>query len=223
MAYGPGPTALPAILGPGGALGALGAFFSVVIIDVVLAGDNAVVVGMAAAQLEKRQRRRAILWGIAIATVLRILLAVVALQLLAIIGLTLAGGILLLWVAWKLYRDLGKHGRGAPHGAAAAPARFGQALLRIVLADLSMSLDNVLAVAGTARGHILVLAAGLTLSVALMGVASEIAARLMARHRWIAWIGLAIVTFVALRMIYEGSTEVASRLSGFAPSKNWLL
>lgn len=214
---------MPAILGPGGELGALGAFLSVVIIDIVLAGDNAVVVGMAAARLEKRQRRRAIFWGIAIATVLRILLAVVALQLLAIIGLTLAGGILLLWVAWKLYRDLGKRGPNVPHGAAASPVRFGQALLRIVLADLSMSLDNVLAVAGTARGHILVLAAGLTLSVALMGIASEITARLMARHRWIAWIGLAIVTFVALRMIYEGSTEVASRLSDFALSKNWLL
>lgn len=214
---------MPAILGPGGELGALGAFLSVVIIDIVLAGDNAVVVGMAAARLEKRQRRRAIFWGIAIATVLRILLAVVALQLLAIIGLTLAGGILLLWVAWKLYRDLGKRGSNVPHGATASPVHFGQALLRIVLADLSMSLDNVLAVAGTARGHILVLAAGLTLSVALMGIASEITARLVARHRWIAWIGLAIVTFVALRMIYEGSTEVASRLSDFAPSKNWLL
>lgn len=214
---------MPAILGPGGALGALGAFLSVVIIDVVLAGDNAVVVGMAAAQLEKRQRRHAILWGIAIATVLRILLALVALQLLAIIGLTLAGGILLLWVAWKLYRDLGKHGRAGPHAAAAGPVHFSQALLRIVLADLSMSLDNVLAVAGTARGHILVLAAGLTLSVALMGIASEITARLMARHRWIAWIGLAIVAFVALRMIYEGSTEVASRLSGAGLSTNWVL
>jgi YjbE family integral membrane protein len=203
-----------AILSPGGELGALGAFFSVVIIDVVLAGDNAVVVGMAAAQLEKRQRRRAILWGIAIATVLRIALAAVALQLLAVIGLTLAGGILLLWVAWKLYRDLAKRHDHASAGAAPAPVGFGSALLRIVLADLSMSLDNVLAVAGTARGHIFVLVAGLILSVALMGIASEITARLIARHRWVAWIGLAIVAFVALRMIYDGSTEVASRLSG---------
>ncbi|HEY3917503.1 MAG TPA: TerC family protein [Stellaceae bacterium] len=211
------------ILDPGGALGALGAFFSVVIIDVVLAGDNAVVVGLAAARLDPSQRRRAIVWGILIATVLRIGLATIALQLLAIIGLTLAGGILLLWVAWKLYRDL-----AAGHGVAtldgqSAPSGFRQALLRIVLADLSMSLDNVLAVAGTARGHFWVLAGGLTLSVALMGVASELTGRLIARHRWIAWIGLAIVAFVALRMIYEGSTEVASRLSGLGLSRNWVL
>jgi YjbE family integral membrane protein len=213
---------MPAILSPGGELGALGAFLSVVIIDVVLAGDNAVVVGMVAAQLEKRQRRRAILWGIAIATVLRIALAVVALQLLAVIGLTLAGGILLLWVAWKLYRDLAKHDDRAA-ATAPAPVGFSRALLRIVLADLSMSLDNVLAVAGTARGHMFVLVAGLILSVALMGIASEITARLVARHRWIAWIGLAIVIFVALRMVYDGSTEVASRLSGLGLSTNWVL
>jgi len=213
---------LPAILGPGGEFSALGAFLSVVVIDIVLAGDNAVVVGTAAAHLEKRRRRKAIFWGTVIATVLRIALAAVALQLLAIIGLTLAGGILLLWVAWKLYRDLATH-RPVQSGVAAAPAGFGQSLLRIVLADLSMSLDNVLAVAGTARGHMIVLAAGLTLSVALMGIASEVTARLVARQRWIAWIGLAIVTFVALRMIYDGSTEVASRLSALGLSTNWVL
>lgn len=215
---------MPAILGPGGELGALGAFFSVVIIDVVLAGDNAVVVGMAAAQLDKRQRHRAILWGIAIATALRIALASIALQLLAIIGLTLAGGILLLWVAWKLYRDLaGRRDDATTTIATPAAPGFASALLRIVIADLSMSLDNVLAVAGTARGHIWVLVGGLTLSVALMGLASELTARLVARHRWLAWLGLAIVTVVALRMIYEGSTEVATRLSGFGLSKNWVL
>lgn len=207
----------------GGALGALGAFLSVVVIDVVLAGDNAVVVGMAAAQLDGRQRRRAIVWGILIATVLRIALATIALQLLAIIGLTLAGGILLLWIAWKLYRDLAVPPDAATSAAGPAPNRFSQALLRIVLADVSMSLDNVLAVAGTARGHFWVLAGGLTLSVALMGAAAELTGRLIARHRWIAWIGLAIVAFVALRMIYEGSTEVASRLSGLGLSRNWVL
>ena len=214
---------MSAILGPGGELGALGAFLSVVVIDVVLAGDNAVVVGMAAAHLGKRQRRKAIFWGIAIATVLRIGLAMIALQLLAIIGLTLAGGILLLWVAWKLYRDLAARRHVSSGDNASAPTRFGQSLLRIVLADLSMSLDNVLAVAGTARGHMIVLAAGLVLSVALMGIASELTARLIARHRWIAWIGLAIVTFVALRMVYDGSTEVASRLSALGLSTNWVL
>jgi YjbE family integral membrane protein len=213
---------MPTILSPGGELSALGAFLSVVVIDIVLAGDNAVVVGMAAAQLERRQRHRAIFWGIAIATALRIALAVVAVQLLAIIGLTLAGGVLLLWVAWKLYRELA--GRGEEAAAVKpAPPRFGAALSRIVLADVSMSLDNVLAVAGTARGHIWVLAAGLTLSVALMGLASEVTARLVARHRWVAWLGLAIVTFVAVRMIYDGSTEVATRLSGFGLSRNWVL
>jgi YjbE family integral membrane protein len=214
---------MPTILSPGGELGALGAFLSVVVIDIVLAGDNAVVVGMAAAHLEKRQRRRAIAWGIVVATALRIALSVIALDLLAIVGLTLAGGILLLWVAWKLYRDLSGHSGKASQGANPAPVSFRQALLRIVLADVSMSLDNVLAVAGTARGHVWVLAGGLTLSVALMGVASELTGRLIARHRWIAWFGLAIVTFVALRMIYDGSTEVATRLSGLGLSTNWVL
>lgn len=214
---------MPAILSPGGELGALGAFFSVVIIDVVLAGDNAVVVGMAAAHLEKRQRRRAIFWGVVVATILRIGLAVIAIDLLAIIGLTLAGGLLLLWVAWKLYRDLAGKSDKPAHGKKPAPVSFRHALIRIVLADVSMSLDNVLAVAGTARNHMLVLVAGLTLSVALMGIASEITGRLIARYRWIAWIGLAIVAGVAIRMIYEGSTEVVTRLSIAGLSKNWLL
>ena len=214
---------MPAILSSGGELGALGAFLSVVIIDIVLAGDNAVVVGMAAAHLPKRQRRRAIFWGIVVATVLRIGLALVAVDLLAIVGLTLAGGFLLLWVAWKLFRDLAGESDKPAHGEKAPPVSFRQALWRIVLADVSMSLDNVLAVAGTARNHIWVLVGGLTLSVALMGVASEITGRLIARYRWIAWIGLAIVAFVALKMIYEGSTEVATRLTAAGLSTNWVL
>jgi YjbE family integral membrane protein len=214
---------MDAILSPGGELGALGAFLSVVIIDIVLAGDNAIVVGMAAAHLEKRQRRRAIVWGIVVATVLRICLALIAVDLLKIVGLTLAGGFLLLWVAWKLYRDLAGKSDKAAHEAKPAPDSFRQALIRIVLADVSMSLDNVLAVAGTARDHVWVLVAGLTLSVALMGVASEITGRLIARYRWIAWVGLAIVALVAVRMIYEGSTEVVTRLSGVGLSTNWVL
>jgi YjbE family integral membrane protein len=202
-------------------LGALGAFLSVVVIDVVLAGDNAIVVGMAASGFEPRRRRRIIIGGILAATVLRIALASVAVELLAVIGLTLAGGILLLWVAWKFYRDLnGAHG-AAPSASATPSKSFQQALCQVVLADLSMSLDNVLAVAGTARGHFWVLVSGLALSVALMGVASELMARLVARHRWIAWIGLAIVTIVALRMIYDGWTEVATWLaSAFGLSRN---
>jgi YjbE family integral membrane protein len=197
----------------------LGALLSVVIIDVVLAGDNAIVVGMAAAGLPVEQRRRVIMLGIAAATVLRILFAYFTAQLLVIIGLTLAGGVLLLWVSWKMYRELratrtrerllagGEECRPVRHKSAA------QALARIVLADVSMSLDNVLAVAGTARNHFWVLAFGLVLSVALMGVASNYIARLLERHFWISWVGLGIITFVALRMIWEGSTEVIQQTS----------
>ncbi len=192
-------------------LGSMSALLSVVIIDVVLAGDNAIVVGMAAAGLPRERRRWVILIGIGAATVLRIGLASVAVSLLAIIGLTLAGGVLLLWVAWKLFRELRQHQRSMACGAAlhGPPVKsFAQAVWQVVLADVSMSLDNVLAVAGTARDHFWVLAVGLLLSVALMGLASNLVARLLARYRWIAWIGLAIVTAVALRMIYDGSTEV---------------
>jgi YjbE family integral membrane protein len=187
---------------------ALGAFFSVIVIDLVLAGDNAVVVGMAAAGLPPREQRRVIAIGIAFATVLRIALALVTVQLLAIIGLTLAGGILLLWVAWKMYRELKPAGRVDGVAPPVKPRTFRQALFQVVLADVSMSLDNILAVAGTARDHIWVLVAGLVLSVALMGVASTIVARVLDRYHWIAWIGLAIVAFVALRMIYDGTQEV---------------
>jgi len=191
---------------------ALVALLSVVVIDVVLAGDNAVVVGMAAAGLPHKQQLRVIALGIAMATALRIGFALVTIQLLAIIGLTLAGGVLLLWVAWKMYRELQKtrrHVADAPSAAVKAKGkRFSQALMQVVLADVSMSLDNVLAVAGTARDHLWVLVLGLILSVALMGVASTMVARLLDRYPWVAWIGLAIVTIVALRMIYDGSTEV---------------
>jgi YjbE family integral membrane protein len=192
-------------------VGALGALLSVVIIDVVLAGDNAIVVGMAAAGLPAEQRRRVIVIGIAAATVLRITLATVATWLLAIIGLTLAGGVLLLWVAWKFYRELRpRHDAGASDGELRPPAvkTFRQAVVQITAADVSMSLDNVLAVAGTARDHFWVLALGLVLSVALMGLASNFIARLLARYHWIAWVGLGVITVVALRMIYEGSSEV---------------
>ncbi|MGH6984210.1 MAG: YjbE family putative metal transport protein [Stellaceae bacterium] len=190
--------------------GALGALVSVVLIDVVLAGDNAIVVGLATALVPREMRRKVLFAGIGAAAVLRILLALAAVDLLAIIGLTLAGGILLLWVAWKLYRDLAAR---TPHDAASTNHRrhsVGGAVTRIVIADLSMSLDNVLAVAGTARNHPWILAGGLLLSVALMAVASQLLAKLLERHRWIAWLGLAIVAYVALRMIYEGSIQVAA-------------
>lgn len=194
-----------------GILNQASALASVVIIDIVLAGDNAIVVGMAAATLPGQRRRRAIVGGIAAATVLRILFAVLAMRLLEVIGLRLAGGILLLWVAWKLYREL-RQVRLRRHDAErlVAAKTVRRAVTQIVIADLSMSLDNVIAVAGVARtqSEPWVLVAGLVLSVALMGVASNLIARLLARHPWIAWIGLAIVTFVALRMIWGGSAEI---------------
>jgi YjbE family integral membrane protein len=181
----------------------------VLMIDLVLAGDNAVVIGLAVARLPKAQQRRAILIGIGAATVIRIGLALVALQLLAVIGLTLAGGLLLLYVAWKSWREF----RRAPLASGPpAPARLREAVLRIIVADLSMSLDNVLAVAGAARNHPLLLAAGLVVSVGLMGFAANIVARLLARHRWLVWVGLAIVLYVALAMIYGGSMQVAAHL-----------
>jgi len=197
----------------------LGALLSVVIVDVVLAGDNAIVVGMAAAGLPVEKRRGVIVLGIAAATLMRILLAYFAVQVLAIIGMTLAGGVLLLWVSWKMYRDFRDMRIDAQSSAARGGCcdqirvrkSAGQALTQIVLADVSMSLDNVLAVTGIARDHFWLLAFGLVLSVALMGVASTYIARLLDRHFWISWVGLGIITFVALRMIWEGSTEVLSQ------------
>jgi YjbE family integral membrane protein len=191
------------------------AFIQVVVIDITLAGDNAIVVGMAAAGLAACDRRRAIMIGIVIATVLRIFFAVMASEFLAIIGLRLAGGLLLLWVAWKMLREiLGERQSVAAlaDGAAiVAGSRksMGQALLQIVVADVSMSFDNVLAVAGTARFHIWVLIAGLALSVALMGAASTLVARLLQRFQWIIWLGFGIVSYVALSMIFDGWREVA--------------
>lgn len=199
----------------------LGTLLSVVIIDVVLAGDNAIVVGMAAANLPLERRRRVIVLGIAAATILRILFAYFAVRLLAVIGLTLAGGVLLLWVCWKMYREICEtqtQGRADGAEAICCRSRAGlqrtrstEALTRIVLADVSMSLDNVLAVAGVARDHFWLLAFGLLLSVALMGVASTWIARLLDRHFWISWAGLGIITFVALHMIWEGSREILTQ------------
>jgi YjbE family integral membrane protein len=206
----------------------LGTLLSVVIIDVVLAGDNAIVVGMAANSLPVARRRRVIVLGIAAATLLRILFAYFAVQLLAVIGLTLAGGVLLLWVCWKMYREI-RETRAADHRATAEPECWRkrlpakrtsstEALTRIVLADVSMSLDNVLAVAGIARDHFWLLAFGLLLSVALMGVASTWIARLLDRHFWISWVGLGIITFVSLRMIWDGSTEILKQASALSLS-----
>jgi YjbE family integral membrane protein len=183
----------------------------VLLIDLVLAGDNAVVIGLAVKGLPPAQRRTAILAGIGGATVIRIGFALVAVKMLALIGLTLAGGILLLWVVWKSARELKKGGEG--HEAIPAAGRLSTAIWRIVVADISMSLDNVLAVAGAAHGHPAVLALGLLVSVALMGVAASLVARLMGRLPWLAWVGLAIVLYVSLSMIYQGSFQVWHRVT----------
>lgn len=189
-------------------LNELTALAQVVLIDVVLAGDNAVVVGLAVAGLPVVQRRRAILVGIGAAAVIRIVLAFVVLNLLQVIGLVLAGGLVLLWVCWRMFFEL-RGARTAEETRQSAPKSLGAAMLQITLADLSMSLDNVLAVAGAAREHPWVLAVGLALSVLLMGLAAGLLSRLLARWRWLAWVGLAIVVFVALRMIHDGSMQVA--------------
>jgi YjbE family integral membrane protein len=181
----------------------------VITIDVALAGDNAIVVGLAVAGLPPRQKRSAILLGIGGATVIRIAMGAIALKLLAIIGLLLAGGVLLLWVCWKMFREL----RRPHHQAAAIEGKtLSQAMLQIVLADVSMSLDNVLAVAGAAQDRLWVLVTGLLLSVGLMGLAAGLIARLLERYRWIAWIGLLIVLYVALTMIWHGGHEVAGAM-----------
>lgn len=203
---------------------ALTALLSVVLIDIALAGDNAIAVGMAAAGLPAHQRKRAIVIGVLAAALLRIIFAIFAVHLLKIIGLLLAGGILLLWVAWKLWRELREGAleeeREAqavlegeePSIAPPASKALGAAVIQIVAADVSMSLDNVIAVAGAARDHEIVLVFGLVLSVALMGLAASVIARLLKRYRWIAYIGLAIIVYVALRMIWDGSLSVLSVL-----------
>jgi len=197
------------------------ALLQVIAIDLVLAGDNAIVIGLAAAGLPADQRKRAILIGVIAATVLRIGFAAVTVKLLAIVGLLLAGGILLLWVCWKMYRELRTShadeleatealaNSGADSaGSTRARKTLGQAALQIVVADVSMSLDNVLAVAGAARDHFTVLIIGLALSIALMGLAASFIAKLLHRHRWIAYIGLLIILYVAVDMVYRGAMEV---------------
>jgi YjbE family integral membrane protein len=216
----------------------LAAFAQVILIDLVLAGDNAIVVGMAAAGLPPSQRNKVILLGIGAATVLRILFALGTSQLLTIIGLTFAGGILLLWVCWKFWRELEHQRRenkleklrqGEALSAedqrnldeseaalpGAAPAKtMGQAALQIILADVSMSLDNVLAVAGAAHEHPRVLVFGLVLSVALMGVAASVIAKLLKRYHWIAYVGLAVIFYVAGDMIWRGWAELEPLING---------
>ena len=196
---------------------AIAAFFEILVIDIVLAGDNAIVVGALAAGLPPEQRRKVIVIGVAAALVLRIAFALIVTQLLQIVGLILAGGLLLLWVAWKMWRELHHQGQsaGSPevHGdeqSGLRPAKsFAGAAWGVALADVSMSLDNVLAVAGAAQDHPQILVFGLILSVVLMGVAANFIARYIERYRWIAYVGLAVIVWVAGKMIWEGWHDVA--------------
>ncbi len=198
----------------------------IIVIDIVMSGDNAIIIGMAAAGLPPELRRRAIVYGIAGATVLRILFAATAFHLLAILGLTLAGGLLLAWVCWRMWRDLRNHsaarpkdaplsGDSATHKVPSAKTLRG-AMINIIIADVSMSLDNILAVAGAARDHLGMLVFGLILSIALMAVAATYIAGVLERHKWIAYVGLVIVAYVAGDMIWRGTDEIRALVLAFA-------
>ena len=197
--------------------GALAAFVQVLMIDLVLAGDNAIVVGALAAGLPPEQRKKVIVLGVVAALVLRIGFALVVSQLLQVVGLILAGGLLLLWVAWRMYREIRDAGEspGSPEivgdedSGISASKSFASAAWAVAIADVSMSLDNVLAVAGAAREHPGILIVGLVLSVALMGVAANVIAKYIERYRWIAYVGLAVILWVALKMIWDGYHNVA--------------
>jgi YjbE family integral membrane protein len=202
---------------------ALTAFFEILLIDIVLAGDNAIVVGALAAGLPADQRKKVIMIGVLAALVLRIVFALVVSQLLQVVGLVLAGGILLLWVAWRMYREIRHNGEshgsdevaGDEHSGLKPAKTFASAAWGVALADVSMSLDNVLAVAGAARDHPYVLVFGLVLSVILMGVAASLIARYIERYRWIAWGGLAVILWVACKMIFDGAPHVAPVIAPF--------
>jgi YjbE family integral membrane protein len=209
--------------------GGVFALIQVVLIDIVLAGDNVVVIGMAAARVPQIVRRKVIFWGLVAAVILRVILATLTAELLAIIGLMFAGGILLLWVCWKLYRDIRQAAEekkaveameteagklGGPYSIEASSAMVRRAIVQIAAADLSMSLDNVLAVAGAARNHVVVLAIGLVLSIGLMGVAANMIARVLNRHPWISFAGLFIVLYVALSMIWRGGYMIMHAVPG---------
>jgi YjbE family integral membrane protein len=202
---------------------AIAVFLEILAIDIVLAGDNAIVVGALAAGLPPAQRRKVIMIGVLAALVLRIAFALVVTQLLQIVGLVLAGGILLLWVGWRMYRELRHEGEskgseeivGDEHSGLRPARSFASAAWGVAVADISMSLDNVLAVAGAAKDHPWVLVFGLVLSVILMGVAANVLARYIERYRWIAWVGLVVILWVALKMIWEGARHVAPVIAPF--------
>ena len=194
---------------------AIAAFFQVVLVDLVLAGDNAIVIAMAVASFPARERARLLMLGIAAATVVRVVFAVATVHLMQVVGLMLAGGVLLLWVCWKLWREIEAvrtmqlSAAGVGGGASAPPPKtVGRAMTQIVVADISMSLDNVLAVAGVARDHTWVLVFGLILSIAFMGFCATLLARWLQRYPWIAYVGLLTILYVACSMVWDGSMEV---------------
>jgi YjbE family integral membrane protein len=205
---------------------AMAAFLQVLMIDVVLAGDNAIVVGALAAGLPPAQRKKVIAIGVIAALVLRVIFALTVTWLLGIVGLVLAGGVLLLWVAWRMYRDIKGHtpaeSPGSPeisgdeHSGLSAPKSFAAAAWSVAIADVSMSLDNVLAVAGAAREHPGILIVGLIVAVALMGIAANVIAKYIERFRWIGWVGLTVIVYVAFKMIWEGFHEVQPHIMAFA-------
>ncbi|EQB14116.1 YjbE family putative metal transport protein [Sphingobium lactosutens] len=199
-----------------GSPSALAAFGQVVLIDIMLAADNAIVVGALAAGLPPASRRKVIAIGVIAALVLRIAFALMVTQLMQLVGLVFAGGLLLVWVAWKMWRELRSDGEAEDAGDVAGPAApkgFAQAAWAVAVADVSMSLDNVLAVAGAAREHPGILVVGLVLSVALMGVAANLLARVIERYRAIAYIGLLVILYVAGKMIYEGIVDPATGIA----------
>jgi YjbE family integral membrane protein len=200
------------------------ALLSVILLDLVLAGDNAIVVGALAAGLPDDQRKKVIAIGVIAALVLRIVFALMVTWLMGIVGLVLAGGLLLLWVAWKMYRDITRHeateSPGSPeilgdeNSGIPAAKSFAGAAWAVAVADVSMSLDNVLAVAGAAKDHPGIMIVGLIFAVALMGVAANIIAQYIERYKWIAWVGLAVIVYVAGKMIWEGFGEVQPYVAG---------
>ena len=205
------------------------ALLNVILIDIVLAGDNAIIVGLAASRVSKELRAKVIFWGILGAVILRILFAAVTTQLLAIVGLTLAGGLLLLWVCWKMYRQItsgnGHAGESTHNGEGQTQGQMGfwPAVMNILIADVSMSLDNVLAVAGAAKGSPLVLIIGLAVAIVLMAIASHFIAALLVKYPFITWIGLLVILWVALDMIYAGAHEVVCRTASSYWCENDLL